>query len=613
MSKFSKNFLYLIESLRSNTPVNEADLQDEDSRGKKVKRVERRRARLEGDAGKEFLSRDGDEFKLRPYLKVLEVLRDQIISERVSVLSASTSKAVGSKYAQPILSDLDSLVQKIASLIRDVKSIYDQENGKLEVNGEDASRAKSYTDQYLDLKTKYQEVAKSWKDAKDKELDERPVDQENEEIQKELDKAAQFFNDAKSKFINSTLSIVTSSTTGSTSTGDQNKEVKSTAEAPKLTTDLKKSKVVGKVDPAVKYIQESFIKIYNSNDKLKNTDVAKRANKYGADGKWGKTTSEMVVILKSMIKKLDAFKDKELGAKDQVNQNFMDGIVAVLKAFKLQESLSTYTEKEPVSSIKTFESFMKEKFYRTNEGEMDDLINAGIEAEKGLSSPEGSKEKVVVKKSDAVNALVKNKPDVKVDIKQEDVEKMMQKLKDEYKEDFKKELRKEDLVSDLKKIPGVQVVSDFDSGKSYKLNPKKPMYGYLAKCEGMRFFENGVCVITYGGELGYYDPETGYYKGKTGWREKISDLIKYKGVPLKYRTLTKKLFVAGQFPNLYLKDFTDMTKYPTSTVKTILKAAKWYGKEKNVDIFDLIRDAAKTYKEVKGFYEKNREAFKELA
>ena len=313
------------------------------------------------------------------------------------------------------------------------------------------------------------------------------------------------------------------------------------------------------------------------------------------------------------MKKLDNLKNKELGGTDVVTQDFIDGLTSILKVFKLNENSNYYTENESSASIKTFESFMKEKFYRTNEGELEDLIDAGVEAEKGLSSPVAKKEKVVVKKSDAVDALVKNQPEVKVNIKPEDVEKMMQKAKEDYKDELKKELKKEDLVSDLKKIPGVQVVSDFDSGKSYKLNPKKPMSGYLAKCKGLRFFENGICVITYSGELGTYNTETGFYRGKTGWREKVTDLIKSNGTPKKYRVLTKKIVDAAQYPPSYKETFEEMTKYPTSTVKTILKSSKYLLDKKGTDLFDLIRDASKKYDYVKKFYDKNRESFKELA
>ena len=613
MTNFSRNFTLLLESLRKNYPIIEADLGDEDSRGKKLKRVERKRSRLEGEEGKEFLSRDGDEFKLRPYLKVLEILRDQIIAERVGVVNTVSAKGIGSKYATPIQKELDSLLQKISSLITDVKTIYDKENGRLEVNGEDSKTVQLYTSQYKDLQERYKKVALEWKNSKDKELEERPIDQENQEIQKELDRATKLFDEAKTIFINNTVAFSGSKPAGDNKVGSTETKDGAASSEVKLTKELKKSDVKGKSDPVVKYIQSVFIKIYNSQEKLKALALTKKATKYGADGKWGPTTSQIITVLKGMMKKLDNLKNKELGGTDAVTQDFIDGLTSILKVFKLNENSNYYTENESSASIKTFESFMKERFYRTNEGELEDLIDAGVEAEKGLSSPVAKKEKVVVKKSDAVDALVKNQPEVKVNIKPEDVEKMMQKLKDEAKDEAKSELKKEDLVSALKKIPGVQVVSDFDSGKSYKLNPKKPMSGYLAKCKGLRFFENGICVITYSGELGTYNTETGFYRGKTGWREKVTDLIKSNGTPKKYRVLTKKIVDAAQNPPSYEETFEEMTKYPTSTVKTILKSSKYLLDKKGTDLFDLIRDASKKYDYVKKFYDKNRESFKELA
>ena len=602
MRDFNKNFYSHNRSLRTSTPIVEADeentekgpdLQDNDSRGKKQKRVEGRRKRLEGN----FMSNDDSEFKLRPFLKVLGTLRDQIIAERINVYNATKTKAIGSKYASTVLTSLDTLLKKAVTLLNFAKSEDDKQNGTLEVDS-DQDTIDSLINQYNDLENGYKKAAMDWKDAKQKELDEKPVDQDNEEIAKFISDANKFFGEAKTLLINSIASF-TGSTGGSTDvkSGQDNKtETKSEIKDFKL----KKSDSKGKIDENIKKIQELYLEIFKGT-KVENTDVYKKASKYKADGKWGPTTSLMIDQVKLGVKSLPNFKDKDLGGKDEINQNLLAGLEE-LKKGKSKSNESVDTQK----FLKTFESFMKEQ-KGINEGDTD--LDAALAAMTKYIAPKVEQKKVEVKKADTIEALVKNKPELKKAITTETVEDMMKKAKDE----AKKELKLEDLAEDLKKISGVEIVDGFDSSKGYKFDPKNPTKGYLAKCQGMRFFANGICIITYSGEVGYYNAETGYYAGKTGWREKISDLIKYQGVPLKYRSLTKKLFIAGQSPAFFLQDFTDMTKYPTSTVKTMLKAAKWYGDEKNVDIFDLIRDASKEHEEVKEFYEKNKEAFKELA
>lgn len=604
MRDFNKNFYSNNRSLRTSTPIVEADdentekgpdLQDNDSRGKKQKRVEGRRKRLEGN----FMSNDDNEFKLRPFLKVLGTLRDQIIAERINVYNATKTKAIGSKYASTVLTSLDTLLKKAVTLLNFAKSEDDRQNGTLEVDS-DQDTIDSLINQYNDLEEGYKKAAMDWKDAKQKELDEKPVDQDNEEIAKFISDANKFFGEAKTLLINSIASF-----TGSTNTksGEDNKtENKSGYEKFKL----KKSDAKGKIDENIRRIQELFLEVFKGTP-VENTPVYKKANKYKADGKWGPTTSDIIALVKEGLLKVDAFKDKDFGGKDEVNQNLLIGLdVYFRKSGEIYRKKNKNESIDTQKFLKTFESFMKEK-KRINEG--DDEMDNAFAAMTKYATTKAEQKKDEIKKADTIEALIKNKPDLKKEITVETVENMMKKAK----EDAKKELKLEDLEENLKKISGVEIVDGFDPTKGYKFDPKNPTKGYLAKCQGMRFFADGICIITYSGEVGYYNAETGYYKGKTGWREKISDLIKYKGSPLKYRALTRKLFNAAQDPKRYLQDFTDMEKYPTSTVKTILKAAKWFGEEKDIDIFDLIRDASKEYDVVKEFYNKNKETFKELA
>ena len=383
----------------------------------------------------------------------------------------------------------------------------------------DQSTIDSLISQYNAIQDGYKETAILWKESKQKELDEKPVDQDNEEIEKYILAATKLFDEAKTLLINN----------AATFTGSSNKEVaknNTTTDKDQVTVKefkLKKSETIGKVDENIKKIQSLYLEIF-----------------------------------------------------------------------------------------RTFESFMKERRLVNEQASPFDAVETAMS---DFSPAEVEPKKTVIKKSETVEALAKNIPEVKAKVKPEDVEDMIEKYKKEVLKDAKNELKVEELVGDLKKIKGVRIVDGFDSSKEYKFNEKEPNKGYLAKCPGMLFFANGVCVITYGGEIGYYDAETGYYKGKTGWREKISELIKSKGVPLKYKALTEKLADAATLPSAKFakESFVEMEKYSKSTVKTILKAAKYYLETKNMDLFNLVRDASKKYDYVKKFYTKNQEAFKELA
>lgn len=599
MKDFSRNFILLVESLRSEDIITEAgDIQDEDSRGKKNKRVERKRKRLEGN----FMSNDGDEFKLRPFLKVLEILKDQILAERINVFNTAKTKSIGSKYSSTILSKLDTLLTKATSLLRYAKSEFDAENGRLEVSS-DQSTIDSLISQYNAIQDGYKETAILWKESKQKELDEKPVDQDNEEIEKYILAATKLFDEAKTLLINN----------AATFTGSSNKEVaknNTTTDKDPVTVKefkLKKSETIGKVDENIKKIQSLYLEIFKGT-KVEKTTIYKKAAKYQADGKWGPTTSLMIDQIKKGIKALPAFKEKDLGATNEINQNLILGLEE-LKKFKSGKKNESIDNQK---ILRTFESFMKERRLVNEEASPFDAVETAMS---DFSPAEVEPKKTVIKKAETVEALAKNIPEVKAKVKPEDVEDMIEKYKKEVLKDAKNELKVEELVGDLKKIKGVRIVDGFDSSKEYKFNEKEPNKGYLAKCPGMLFFANGVCVITYGGEIGYYDAETGYYKGKTGWREKISELIKSKGVPLKYKALTKKLADAATLPSAKFakESFVEMEKYSKSTVKTILKAAKYYLETKNMDLFNLVRDASKKYDYVKKFYTKNQEAFKELA
>ena len=96
-------------------------------------------------------------------------------------------------------------------------------------------------------------------------------------------------------------------------------------------------------------------------------------------------------------------------------------------------------------------------------------LEGALDAMTKFTPVKAEKKKEIVKKSDTIDALVKNRPEVKSEIKPETIEE----LKKKYKEEVKKELKLEDLKNDLSKIKGVEIVEDFaavvDAGNTIKL------------------------------------------------------------------------------------------------------------------------------------------------
>ena len=367
MENYNRNF----------NPIIEQDSDDRDSRGKKIKREERKRKRREGDEGNLFMS--GDQFELKPYLKVLTVLRDQIIAERVGVLNASKNESIGAKYARPILQDLDLLFQKIASLITYTKSIMEKENKKLEIDS-DSKEIESLTKQYQDLQQGYMKAAKDWKSAREKELEEKPIDQENQEIENLIKKASDLFDEAKTIFVRNTSNFATTSMTSS-----QKGDSKSDKESDKGQEEvkdfkLKRSETKGKIDERIRKIQNLYLEIFKGT-KVEETDIYKSAKKYGADGKWGPTTAKMIDQIKLGVKALPDFKDKDLGGTDEINQN----LIVALDTLKRKKS-GTNESIETTKFLKTFESFMKEM---KGINEADDL-SAALDAMVTKTQPEKS-------------------------------------------------------------------------------------------------------------------------------------------------------------------------------------------------------------------------------
>jgi hypothetical protein len=166
----SKNFMRLMEDMRRSIPSNKSIDEDRDQRVKN--REERRRENQEGgfsdpsvnstDRQYGVESSASGKFKINPFIKALEGLKNQVISKivecdtRIKTDQTGTG-SVAQKYKQKYLSFLD----RIASLLGEIYSRKEKEGRKLE-GDEDAIIIKAFRDNYNAILAELEESSKSF-------------------------------------------------------------------------------------------------------------------------------------------------------------------------------------------------------------------------------------------------------------------------------------------------------------------------------------------------------------------------------------------------------------------------------------------------------------------
>ena len=583
MRYFSKNFSFLIESMKSDTTITEKKFKggEKTASGDTVKKIEGKQGRFE----KKFLT--GGDFNMNLFVDALELLRDQIVAESNSMINTASSKSYGFKYHKPILASMDSLRKNVLDLIKTAYSEGKAKGKKLDPV-EHSETIDTFREQYTEYVEKYEDLSKEWENAKVKDIKERPTDQANKELEDKIKEVRSIFDSARQLLIKSATDVVQGAGGKPEGSIDGKINLESTIKQ-------RQEAYTGKEAETIKGVKKLIYDKFKKYDQLASTPdwkIVFSEKNIGSPTLRANTANVIKAIKVGLSKTNTELASDKTG---DITQAFVKALT------ELKESKSIETNK-----IISFDAFMEARI--TEQFDVEAAINS--------LGGSGKKEESKVSSKDVSDALVDSKPEKKKEVKEETIEEMIKKAKEE----AKKELKLEDLVDDLKKIKGVTIVDGFDSSKSYKVDPKNPYKGYLAKCKGLIFFEKGVCLRTYDGMLGYYNPETGYYKGKDGWREKISDLIKNQGAPKKYTVLTKKLLeYASSSPTSEAKKYiTDLLTYRKSTIKAILKSAKWQlenGKTR-VDVLVKIRErsmgTSDTAIAIKKFYDKNKDLFKEL-
>jgi len=364
MKYFSKRFSSLLESMKS-SPVVEGRGDEEKGR----KRLERKGRGFDNEG----------EFKIKPFISACEILQKQIKSTSDVVKIAVKQKSGGSKYADPIIRSLDSLMNQIFSLSMVAQRDLQQKGSKLD-RASEADTISQYQEIFSRISTEYQEVIKNWDESEKKALAELPIDNANKNLEAYLQQAKTLFNEAKEIF-NTNLAIKVDN---STKTNDDNKGDQVVSE---LTTTIKKrSKAyTGKDGEIVIEVKKLIYEKYKGVLDLTKTGFWKEVYRNGVNkvtGLFGPNTNTLITVIKGTLEK----------TKDDKTGDITPLFYTTLKNSKLatKENLNHFSEK-----IVSFDAFMKSKINEDGgSGDVIDLSNiSGLIKNVGSGSSSGSKSK----------------------------------------------------------------------------------------------------------------------------------------------------------------------------------------------------------------------------
>lgn len=252
--------------------------------------------------------------------------------------------------------------------------------------------------------------------------------------------------------------------------------VASTGSSIKIANTVKyDDKKKGAVNDDVKKVQQLIIDKLGK--KLKDDETYKKFAKFGADGKFGKNTSNQIIKTKAGLGLKDTSSD--------ITQELVDALSAV-----------------------------KESFVFEQEFNMDAYNKAGSQSS-GPRVP--TKEDVSKNKkalSDAAKEISKETPKLPAEEVKKQIDDAINKAKEEW--------NKEAAIKELKTIGATP---NPDYGKNGQMA--------IATANGMRFYSNGVALRRFDSMMGFYDVAKDEFKGNDGSKDKLTTLIKT-AIPSKF-------------------------------------------------------------------------------
>jgi hypothetical protein len=352
--------------MKSVSPLEEARGKDRTASGDKVDRVNKKKKKYED----KFSDASG-KFKTNAFINALELLRDQIMAEVSSMMNTARSGSAGYKYYETNLDSMNSLKNRVLDLLVSTYDKAKNEGGEFEI-GKDEAIIRTLRDQYVEIATEYEELSKKWSDDKNKDIEERPVDQSNRELETKIQEIKDLFDEAKLYLTKLNVKGSTGGTGGTGGTGSTGKiEVAETIVQ-------RKAAYTGKEAETIKAVK---LLIYN---KYKSTKLAEQPDwkiVYKNPSNPGPTlranTANVIRGVKAGLAK------KYTTLSGDTTGNITKAFVEVLTSLK--ESISIDNNYK----IVTFSDFMRNRVNESDDFDVDAAISAMSKGGSGSSS--GSK------------------------------------------------------------------------------------------------------------------------------------------------------------------------------------------------------------------------------
>jgi hypothetical protein len=215
--------------------------------------------------------------------------------------------------------------------------------------------------------------------------------------------------------------------------------------------------------------------------KLANVPQYKSFAKFGADGKFGKSTEALIPALKSGLGLTDTSSD--------ITQELVDKLAAVKESFVFEQEFNMDAFNKTISSG-----------------------GGGNSGPRKVTKEDISKSKAALK--DASKEITEDKPK----LPQEEVKKQIDDAISKAKEEWNKE-------SAIKELKTLGAIPNPNYGKDGQMA--------VATANGMRFYSNGLALRKFDSMMGTYDVAKDEFIGNDGSKDKITTLIKT-GIPFKF-------------------------------------------------------------------------------
>lgn len=547
-------------------------------------REERRRERKEKRAEKGF---EKGEFKIKPYIKALDLLKNSIIS---TISDVERNISQGYDSLDLYKNEFNKYLVRVSSIIGEIRYIQSKEGRKLE--DDDKDLIEGFTEIYLELEKDVDNSIVEYTKKRDSEITKKLKESRFENIINPIKEAKSIFDSALKE-----IKKVTEELRKKAINSIPGKENVNNENSIKLKSPLKKGT---KNSNELKEIQKLIL------DKFKNHDVLSKLetfinfkNQEKNFGNFGNSTEKMIKILKDGYD----LKDKE---NSDITQELVDKII--------NENNSSINE-----SILSFSEFSK-KYNVSEDLNISKVVKADKEIQgKNKISDKNTQQEEVNKneqKKEIKKALVSAKPEPK-ELTDKDLEEIEKRILEKGIKLGERKMTLEKLQS--LNLKGFKLAKDYEKSKDYPLDTKNPNKGWFAESNGLYFFDNNVGVRKFDGEICFYNVNSSSGKGTCVGKDYSYDNLvnlSISVVPNQYKIYTNAIYNSLVL-NLTKenKEYWEKlaNKVSDRKIRIILNSFKSLNSYRNNkrDLFDLLRDKREN-PIIKPFYDKWKKIIAEL-